>query len=263
LVGLAIVVVAAIAGPFIYIHFIEGTPPAKLALPSTSTTSANGSTSSTSPGATKSLEGTWNVGPGSVAGYRVGEILIGQSTTAVGRTSQVWGSLTIASNMVTAGTITVNMASVESDQAQRNAQFAGRIMDVAKYPTATLVLTKPIVLGTNLATGSVQHYPASGQLTMHGVTNPVSFEVSAVKTSSGVAALAQIPILFSSFGIANPSVGGLVNTSSAGTIEVLLSLTQGPGNKPTSGAGSGAGGSGGGQITVPSTTVPPLKIGNG
>ena len=40
------------------------------------------------------------------------------------------------------------MASVVSDQSERNAQFDGRIMDVATYPTATLHLTSPIALGS-------------------------------------------------------------------------------------------------------------------
>jgi len=138
----AVVLIAllAVAIPFIFIHFIEGPPPAKLGLPTThASTSAPGATSTAV--SSSAVNGTWNVGSGSEAGYRVQEVLVGQSTTAVGRTSRIWGSLTIAGSTVTKGSFTVDMASVVSDQSQRNAQFDGRIMDVSQYPTANLVLT--------------------------------------------------------------------------------------------------------------------------
>src|SRR5580704_11656958 len=90
----ALILVVALLGPYVYIHFIEGPAPAELELPKSSGTT----TSSSSPGAaatTTSLNGTWNVGTGSMAGYRVQEVLIGQNATAVGRTSKIWGSVTI------------------------------------------------------------------------------------------------------------------------------------------------------------------------
>ena len=122
----AIVVVLALGAPFVYIHFIEGPPPPKLTLPTTrsTTTAASGATSDVT-----SVSGTYHVGLGSEAGYRVTEVLVGQNSTAVGRTTKIWGTVTISGTSVTTGTITVDMASVESDQSERNAQFDGRIME--------------------------------------------------------------------------------------------------------------------------------------
>ncbi len=251
-------VLVGLLGPFVYIHFIEGPAPAKLELPnssvSTTTTPSQGSGTTSS-----SLEGTWNVGSSSTAGYRVGEVLIGQSATAVGRTDKIWGSLTVAGSTVTKGTFTVNMATVVSDQSERNARFAGPIMDVSRYPTATLTLTSPISLGTIPAAGAVTRYNAVGDLDMHGVTRSVSFPVSAESVGSEVDVLANISIPFSEWDIANPSIGGFVTTANTGTLEVLLHLTQGPGNPVSTSSGS-SGPIGGGPVTVPSTTVPPLTV---
>ena len=147
-----LIVLAAVLGPYIYIHFIEGPAPAKLELPK-SPTSSTSSTSKGSASTSSSLDGNWNVGAGSMAGYRVQEVLVGQNATAVGRTNKIWGSLSIAGSTVTKGTFTVDMASVVSDQSQRNARFDGSIMDVSQYPTATLTLTAPIDLGTIPADG--------------------------------------------------------------------------------------------------------------
>ena len=264
LVGaLVVVVVLAVAVPFIYIHFIEGPAPAKLVLPTTSSTSTVGSSGAGSSGTgAADVDGIYHVGAGSEAGYRVTEVLIGQHSTAVGRTSKIWGSLTISGGSVTAGTFTVDMASVVSDQSERNAQFDGRIMDVSQYPTATLTLRAPIPLGTIPAVGSKVTYSATGDLTMHGVTRSVTFPLSAERTADGIYALADLPILFSHWNIANPSVGGFVTTANSGTLEVLVFLTMGAGNPASTASGATNSGPGGapGQVTVPSTTVPKITI---
>lgn len=266
-VGAAVAVVAlAVGGPYVFIHFVEGKAPAKLTLPAAASATsvpdqAGGSSSSAArPARAASVAGKWNVGAGSVAGYRVGEILIGQRTTAVGRTSKVWGSLTIASTTVTSASFGVDMASVVSDQSARNAQFRGRIMDTAAYPTATFTLTAPIALGTIPPVGTVRRYPAAGRLDMHGVSAPVAFTVSAERTATSLEILADIPITFAKWHIANPSIAGLVTTQSSGTLEVLLVMTKGPGNPVVTGSAAPSGSGNGSPITVPSTTVPPLTV---
>jgi polyisoprenoid-binding protein YceI len=255
----AVIVLAAVLGPYVYIHFIEGPAPAKLELPSSSSPTTTSKGSATTP-SSSSLDGTWNVGSGSQAGYRVQEVLVGQNATAVGRTSKIWGSMTIAGSTVTKGSFTVDMASVVSDQSQRNARFDGPIMDVNQFPTATLTLSAPIQLGTIAADGAVEHYNAVGDLDMHGVTKSVSFTVTAERVGSGIDVLADIPITFSEWNIANPSIGGFVTTANSGTLEVLLHLTQGPGNPASKSSGSAGSVGGGGPVTVPSTTVPPLSV---
>ncbi len=255
-----IVVLAAVLGPYVYIHFIEGPAPAKLELPKSS------GTTSTAPGSavtSSSLEGVWNVGAGSQAGYRVQEVLVGQNATAVGRTSEIWGSMTISGSTVTKATFTVDMASVVSDQSERNAHFDGPIMDVSQYPTATLTLAGPIDLGTIPTEGAVEHYNAEGDLDMHGVTKSVNFPVTAERVGSGIDVLADVPITFSEWNIANPSIGGFVTTANSGTLEVLLHLTQGAGNPVSKSAGGAGSVGGGGPVTVPSTTVPPLNVPSG
>ena len=252
----AVVVVLALGAPFVYIHFIEGPAPSKLTLPKTRSTAAASGTNAD----TNSVDGTYHVGSGSEAGYRVTEVLVGQNSTAVGRTTKIWGTVTISGASVTGGTITVDMASVESDQSERNAQFDGRIMDVAQYPTATLKLTMPIALGTIPPLGSRATYTATGNLTMHGVTRQVTFSLTAERTSDGIYALADVPIVFADWDIANPSIGGFVSTDSSGTLEVLVNLTKGAGNPTASGSGPSSVGGGGGPVTVPKTTVPTITI---
>ena len=260
-IGIVVVVVAvlAVAAPFIYIHFIEGPAPAKLELPKVSHTTSTVA-GQDAGGNTSSVAGVWNVGGGSLAGYRVNEVLIGQNSTAVGRTSKVWGSITITGTAVTKATFTVDMASVASDQSERNAHFDGPIMDVDQYPTATLTLSSPIELGSIPDAGVVSHYEATGSLSMHGVTKTVSFSVSAERVGSQIDVLADINVPFAEWDIANPSIGGFVTTADNGTLEVLLHLVRGAGNPASTSSGPNPVAGGGGPPTVPSTTVPPLTV---
>ena len=74
---------------------------------------------------------------------------------------------------------------------------------------------------------------------MHGVTKSVSFPVTAERVGSGIDVLADVPITFSEWNIANPSIGGFVTTANSGTLEVLLHLTQGAGNPVSKSSGGG------------------------
>jgi polyisoprenoid-binding protein YceI len=223
-----VVVVGAVGGPYVYIHFIEGRAPAPLSV-NTSTSPA----AATSPGTTSSsetssssLDGTWNVGSGSVVGYRVHETLLGQSNTATGRTSSVTGSLTVSGDTVTAGSFSADLTSVASDKSQRDHQFQGRIMNTATYPTATFKLTQPIALGSEPADGVTITKQATGDLTLHGVTKSITFTVSVKKTGSTIAASGSVPIVFADYNIANPSFAGTVTTDDHGTLEFLLNFTK-------------------------------------
>jgi polyisoprenoid-binding protein YceI len=223
LLTIAALVVLAAAGPFVYIHFFNGSTPAELSLSPTSTpAAASGSTSAANTVASGSLAGTWDVGSGSIVGYRVSEVLLGQSATAVGRTTSVAGHLTIQDTTVTTGTFSVPMATVHSDKSQRDAQFDGRIMDVAQFPTGTFTLTTPIGLAPLAASGVIKQYTAHGKLTLHGTTRAVTFTLTAERKGAQIEVAGQIPVLFADYNIQNPSFAGFVTTQDNGLLEFLL-----------------------------------------
>ncbi len=219
--GIVVLAALAVAGPFLYIHFFNGSTPAALTLsPSGSSASAGSSASSSA------MAGSWTVGSGSVVGYRVNEVLLGQNATAVGRSSSVTGHLTIAGSTATAASFSVPMDTIHSDKSQRDGQFDGRIMDVAQYPTATFTLTSPVDLAPLPAAGSVKTYTAHGKLTLHGTTRAVTVTLTAERTASGIKVAGQIPVLFSDYNIQNPSFAGFVTTQDHGLLEFLLVFTR-------------------------------------
>lgn len=229
--GVILIAALAVGGTYFYIHVVSGPAPAALSLksgsPVASTSSAGTSSSpSTAAGGTAgTLAGSWKAGTGTVVGYRVKEVLLGQNNIAAGRTSSVVGTLTISGTKVTAATFTTQLATIKSDQSQRDAQFNGRIMDTARYPTGTLRLTSPIELAPLPATGAVKVYHASGELTLHGHTRPVSFALSAERTAAGIEVSGTIPVVFAQYSIPNPSFGSFVTTASSGELEFLIKFT--------------------------------------
>jgi polyisoprenoid-binding protein YceI len=286
-------IVLVVGGPLVYIHFIQGSPPPKFSLSTTLTTTRSGGAasradSSTTAGAgaagasATSFTGHWTIAPGSEVGYRVGEILFGQHNTAVGRTKDVTGQLTVAGTTVTSASFTVDMATVKSDESQRDAQFQGRIMDTATYPTATFRLNKSIVFGS-LSLATVRDVTAVGQLTLRGKTEPVDILLQVERTGAPtVAVLGSVNIVFAKWSIPNPSFAGLVTTNDHGILEFLLSFEKGtepattttpasaaPATSHPSGGPGGPGGpppGGGGGFsppTVPKTTVPVLTLPRG
>lgn len=228
--AIAAVVVLAAAGPFIYIHFFNRTPTALTLSPGTSASSSassSGGTAAATTAASGVVAGTWTVGSGSVVGYRVNEVLLGQNATAVGRTTSVTGHLTIQGSTATAASFNVPMATIHSDKSQRDAQFDGRIMDVAKYPTGTFTLTSPIELAPLPAVGGIKSYTAQGKLTLHGTTRAVAFTLTAERSAGKaggvqIQAVGHIPVLFSDYYIQNPSFAGFVTTQDHGLLEFLL-----------------------------------------
>lgn len=240
--AVVLVVLAVTAGPYIYIHFIKDDPPDEFTLATTApTTSGSAGTSETTaatsgsgaadPGGTSAtagegVDGTWTIGGDSQVGYRVVEVLFGQDTEAVGRTSSVTGSIEIAGTQVTTGSFEVDMTTVESDESRRDGQFRGRIMQTDQFPTATFTLTAPIELGSVPAEGEAITATATGDLTLHGVTNSVTFDVQAQLSGGVVQIVGSTDIVFSDYDISDPSTAG-ISTQDHGTLEFSLDLTQG------------------------------------
>ena len=212
-----------VGGPFVYINFVEGDAPAKLSFSADSTSSTRAGTSGTSVPAT--VDGTWTIGQGSKAGYRVKEVLFGQSAEGVGRTSAVTGDFTISGTTVSGATFTVDLTKVTSDQDNRDRQFQGRIMETATYPTATFKLTKPITLSTLPANLDEVTVSATGDLMLHGKTQSVTFDLKARRNGTTIEINGTIPVAFADYGVANPSFGP-ASVGDTGEVEVLLVLTQ-------------------------------------
>lgn len=163
----------------------------------------------------------WTATDASELGYRVKEVLFGVDTEAVGRTNKITGSLVIEGTAVIEAEFVVDVASITSEESKRDGQFRDRIMSTDEFPTAVFTLTEPIELGTEPADGVEVATSATGELTLRGVTNPVTFDLTAQLTNGKVGVLGNIPVVFGDYSIANPSFGG-ITTEDNGLLEFVL-----------------------------------------
>ena len=175
--------------------------------------------------AAEGFDGVWTPTTASEFGYRVDEVLGGVNVTAVGRSNEIEGSLTIEGTTASVDA-TVVVENIVSDDTRRDNQFQGRIMDVANLPTANFRTTEPIDFGAIPADGEQVTATAVGELTLKGVTQPVTVEVTAQATGTSVGVLGNIPITFTDYGIDNPSNPG-VSLEDEGIVEFILVFERG------------------------------------
>jgi polyisoprenoid-binding protein YceI len=207
--GLATVLVLAVAGTFVFIHFLGGPVPAPLALPKLPAAAAGN--------ASAPVNGTWIAGKGSLAGYHVREDFIGPGSSMVGRTSAVTGAVVIVHAEVTSASFRIGLTTVTvNGKAQLN---LAKILDTVSFPDATFTLTKPITVGSGLVMNKTFAVQATGLLTMHGTTRPVTFQATGRYSGSLLEAAGSIPVVFSDWNIRTPQF-----LQNKGLLEFLLIL---------------------------------------
>jgi len=218
LLGVPLALVAVVsAGTFAYINFIKEDAPERLSLDNDPAPAAGSSSS----GAPFSLDGTWSVASGSTAGYRAKEVLFGQNTEGAGRTDKVTGQFVIEASKVATGSFTVDMASITSGESRRDNQFRGRIMSTSQFPTSSFTLTQPIDL-TGLPTdGRTANTSATGNMTIRGVTRPVTIKLEAKVAGGRIQVAGNQPMVWADWGIPDPSFGP-ATVEDRGELEFLL-----------------------------------------
>jgi polyisoprenoid-binding protein YceI len=233
-VGVVLVLVVA-AGAGIWWYLRDDSPAAvDLDTASESVTTTTGGAGTSTPGG--GIDGTWVVdtesgefdfqsATGTFVGFRVEEELtaIG-STTAVGRTGDVSGSMTIADGTLTEADVEVQMATITTDRSQRDSRVRSAL-DTDSIPTAGFVLTEPVDLGSDPAASDVS-VTATGELTLHGVTRTVEVPLEARLVDGTVVVVGSFEVQFSDYDVEAPSAPVVLSVSDSGTIEMQLLLTR-------------------------------------
>lgn len=182
------------------------------------------------------LDGTWTVDrsigtfsdfSSAFAGFRVQEVLatIG-AKTVVGRTPNVTGQMTFAGSTVTAADFTVDMTTLTTDDARRDNAIRSQAIETTRFPTAQFRLTTPIALATVPAEGVEVTVPATGALTLHGVTRDVTIPLTAKRQGAVIAVVGSLEVAFADYAIDKPRAAVVVSVEDRAVIELQLFLTK-------------------------------------
>ncbi len=171
------------------------------------------------------LSGTWSVGSGSEAGFRVRQTVLGMSGDVVGRTDSVTGSAVFADDRVTSARFQVDLTTITAN-GKASPQFE-ESLDTAAYPAATVTLTQPLAFGPAFASGALATTTVQAELGMDGTQRDVTLTISARRDGSALEAVGSTPIAFSDWGIKGPTgYGFLGSLADRGEAEFLLVLHQ-------------------------------------
>jgi len=179
-----------------------------------------------------SLAGTWKIGTGSQAGYRVREKLasLPAMSEAVGRTSQITGGATFAQSSgtlsVTAASFVTNVESLTSNSSMRDEHIRTIGIQSATYPTSTFKLTKALVLPASALKGGVVDTKVTGDVTMHGTTRLLSIPVELTLASAKIQAVGSYTFAWGQFKMSPPDYAGFVTVQPQATMEFKLELTR-------------------------------------
>lgn len=233
----ALAVVVVLLGAGFYWFVLRDDAPEELSLDSGSGGEGSDEPAGEAPG---SYDGEWVVRTGgdTTAGFRIDEDFAGGVVDheAVGRTPDVEGGITVEGTEVPEGSFTLDLTTLEFTDDPPSGSVDGRAsamegqgLETRDFPEATFELTEPLDLGEEPTDGFEATIEATGDLTLHGVTNEVTFPVDAQAEGDTirVATSEPVPVALADHDIEEPSAPFVASVSDEGSFEFLLELEKG------------------------------------
>jgi polyisoprenoid-binding protein YceI len=161
------------------------------------------------------------------ARYKVREQLAGINfpSDAVGTTESVTGTIVLnpdGSVDAARSKLTVDLRMLKSDQQMRDGYIQGRTLETEKYPTLVFVPRRVVGLPNPLPSGmgAQAGFQLVGDMTLHGVTKEVSWNVVATFGNDQVAGRATTTLQFETFNMTKPSLARLMSVDDKIELEV-------------------------------------------
>ena len=162
----------------------------------------------------------------SFVGFRINEELAGiGAKTVVGRTPAVTGTIRVAGTQITEAEFLADMTQLITDDRSRNAALKGSAggLETNDFPEASFLLTEPIELGELPAEGSAIDVLATGDLTVHGVTQPVTIPLTAESQAGLIIVFGNLEgLVLADFDIPKPSAVVVISVEDVAAMEFQL-----------------------------------------
>src|SRR5215831_13058488 len=212
--GLGLVVVIVGLGVAGYFLFFKSDPAPEAAIKQTplqtqAPSTGPGAAGRDSSGSSSALDGTYTVAPGNsrnFVGYRVTEKLVANisETTATGRTDNVTGTFTVDGTTVRDVTVAADLRDLQSDNGFRDGRIRSEGLESDRFPTAKFALTQPITLSSLPQPGETITVDATGDFTLHGVTQQVTVPIQARWDGRDIQLVGSLPVAFADYHITAP-----------------------------------------------------------
>jgi len=216
---IAVLVVAIVGFGSIFLYFSNQDNELKV-----SADNIDSSNTKDSIGETGNPDGIWTTKKQQdvFVGYEIEELFGGESVkkTASAKTKELTGILTITDSKITQAKITADLTQLESDSQRRDSIQETQGLETIKFKTATFEIKKPLDLGKVEKKKEIS-LEIPGDLTLHGVTNPVSFPVTAIWDGKVIKISGDLEIQLSEYEI-EPPKNSIVSVNDSGKIKFQL-----------------------------------------
>lgn len=158
--------------------------------------------------------------------FTIEEVLNGADKTVVGTTSEVAGDILVNTSDTSAtevGEISINARTFKTDDDRRNNAIARFILQSEDAANEFITFTPTSVSGLpeSLAVGDTAELEITGNLTIAGTTNEVTFTASAtLESAEKLVGEAETTINYADFGLSIPDVPFVANVEDT----VILSI---------------------------------------
>jgi len=167
-------------------------------------------TATPTPSPTPIVEISANIADGSIARFRVREKLARRDfdSDAVGETQDVEGAIMFnpdGSVDSARSVIDINLLTLKTDEEDRDKYLRNNSLESEKFPTATLVAKEVRGLPWPMPSDGEAVFQLISDLTVHGVTKEILWEVAVQFGDDQVAGLAKTNFIFADFEMEKPS----------------------------------------------------------
>ena len=158
--------------------------------------------------------------------FMIDEVLNGKDFTAVGETNQVAGDISVSLTDQAKGSIgeiVVNARTIKTDSEKRDGAISKFILksdqDINQFITFKPRAITPISVGAE-GVAEMSRYQIAGDLTIAGVTRPVTFAIAAQSiTEEKIIASGEARVSRNDFGLTVPSVPFVASVSDEVTLK--------------------------------------------
>jgi polyisoprenoid-binding protein YceI len=166
---------------------------------------------------------------GNEARYRVKEQLAGVNLPgeAVGTTSAITGVVVLTSGgavVPATSSFTVDITGLKSDSARRDGYIQRATLQTAQFPKVELAIKELRGLKYPLPASGELKFELVGDLTVHGVTKPSTWQVTGTPKDGGVAGTATTSFAFADFGLTKPRVASVLSVEDTIALEYTFHL---------------------------------------
>jgi hypothetical protein len=161
--------------------------------------------------------------------YRIREQLvrIDFPSDAIGKTGDVSGGIGVGTDgsiIPGESKFVVNVGTLKSDRDMRDGYVRRRTLEADKFPTVEFVPTALRGLSKSLPKSGSHTFDVVGNLTVKGVTRPVTWRVTGQVQSGQVTGNASTRFTFSDFGIQQPRVPSVLSVADTIRLEYDFTL---------------------------------------